>query len=61
MHKSMRISNKSQIIGLGIALFGIGLYLFVENGITDAISGASCAIGLAFILNWIPFHKKKLK
>ena len=50
--------NKSQIIGIGIGVFGIIAFLLVDNSIIQKTSGVLCAIGLGYILKWIPFKKQ---
>ena len=53
--------NKTQIIGIGIIVFGIAIYFLTENSIPQTISGVLCAIGLGFVFKWIPFRKQYQK
>ena len=50
--------NKSQIIGIGIGIVGVIAYLLFDNSIIQTTSGVLCAIGLGFVLKWIPFKKQ---
>ena len=55
----IKFMKKSQIKGIAIVLFSIIAYLLVDNNLVQTISGVLCAIGLGYILKWIPFKKQK--
>jgi hypothetical protein len=55
----MKKLNKLQFIGIGILLFGIIIPFLVENNVVETIAGVFAAIGIGFILKWIPFKKQK--
>ncbi len=50
--------NKNQLIGIGIMLIGIIISFFTDNNILTMLSGFLCAIGLGFILKFIPLKKQ---
>lgn len=51
--------NKTQVIGIGIGIFIIGVttYFLTANNIIHALSGSLSTIGIAFALKWIPLKK----
>ena len=51
--------NRTQLIGIGIMLIGIATSFFSNDNILTTLSGVLCAIGLGFILKFIPFKKTK--
>jgi hypothetical protein len=52
--------KKSQIKGIAIVIFSVLAYLLLDNNLMQTISGVLCAIGLGYILKWIPFKKQNL-
>jgi uncharacterized membrane protein YcaP (DUF421 family) len=57
----MKNLNRRQIIGLVIVLVSITAYLLIENKLTHTMSGISTALGLSYILKWIPSKKQKVE
>jgi hypothetical protein len=49
--------NKSQIKGMAIIIFAVIAYLLLDNSFMQTISGFLCAVGLGYIIKWIPFKK----
>jgi multisubunit Na+/H+ antiporter MnhG subunit len=49
--------NGTQIIGIGIVIFGFIIYFLFENSIINTISGVLCAIGIGLVFKVIPFRK----
>lgn len=52
--------KSAQIKGIVILLLSVLAYLLLEDNITKIIAGILCAIGLGYILKWIPFKKQNL-
>lgn len=57
----MKSLNRNQIIGIAILLIVIAISLLFESEsiLIGMPSGALAAVGVGFILKWIPFRKQK--
>ena len=59
LKKEMKKLNQNQIIGIGIILVVITASLLIESEslLIGVPSGLAAAVGVGFILKWIPFKK----
>jgi hypothetical protein len=54
----MKKLNRAQIIGIGFIVIAIITSFLFKNSLIQSISGATIAIGIGFLLKWIPFRKR---
>lgn len=55
----MKKLNSLQILGIGLVILGFSVPFFTENDFLGTLSGITAAIGVALILKWFPYTKKK--
>ena len=59
IQKKNNFMNYNQIRGIAIIIFSISGYVLLDNNIMQTLAGVLCAVGLGYIVKWLPIKKQK--
>lgn len=52
--------NTLQLKGISIIVLSIIGYFLLDNNLMQTVAGILCALGVAYVLKWLPLKRKTL-